>query len=59
MNQNDLHNIAQESLETLFTTLTANQQPIRIIVGARETRQSGWVPADIDSRSLSEQQDWD
>lgn len=59
MNQNDVHTIAQESLETLFTTLTANQQPIKIIVGARETRQSGWVATDIDSLSLLEPQDWE
>jgi hypothetical protein len=51
--------IVKESLKTLFTTLIANQQPIRIIVGARETRQSGWVATDIDSLSLLEPQDWE
>ncbi len=53
-----MNNIAQESLKTLFTTLAANQQPIRIIIGARETNQSGWVATDIDSPNLLEPQDW-
>lgn len=58
MNQNDTYNFAQEQLKALFTSLAANQQPIKIIVGARETRQSGWVSTNIDSLSLLEPQDW-
>lgn len=41
MNQKSTQNIAQQPLETLFKTLIANQQPIRIIVEAREIKQSG------------------
>lgn len=54
-----MDNPAQEQLKALFADLTANQQPIKIIIGARETKQSGWVATDIDALSLLEPKDWE
>ncbi len=48
----------QEALKNLFTELAANQQPIRVIVGARDTQQDGWVSTDVDSLNLLVPENW-
>jgi len=45
-------------LADLITRLLANQQPIKIIVGARDTQQAGWIATDIHSLNLLDRRDW-
>jgi predicted SAM-dependent methyltransferase len=45
-------------LADLFTRLLTNQQPIKIIVGARDTQQAGWIATDIHSLNLLDRRDW-
>jgi predicted SAM-dependent methyltransferase len=48
----------QQQLQRTYQHLLAQSQPIRLIIGARETEQSGWISTNIDTLNLVRPSDW-